>query len=73
VADGLRARGLMPVSIKPVQKRFDLSAVTESLTRVKLLDKITFIKNLSVMIKSGLPVSRALKILVDQTTNKKFP
>lgn len=72
VAEALRAKGLMPTSIKLTKKSFDLSVVKEFLTSVKLIDKITFIKNLAVMIKAGLPVSRALKVLSAQTNNKKF-
>lgn len=72
VAEALRAKGLIPTSIKSVSRSFDISSLLESITTVKLLDKITFIKNLGVMIKAGLPVSRALKILAIQTTNKKF-
>jgi type IV pilus assembly protein PilC len=72
VAEALRAKGLMPSSIKLVKKSFDFSSLSEMISTVKLIDKITFIKNLSVMIKAGLPVARALRILIDQTTNKKF-
>jgi type IV pilus assembly protein PilC len=62
----------MPTSIKPIAKKFDYSNILNMLTSVKLIDKITFIKNLAVMIKSGLPVSRSLKIIGEQTVNKKF-
>lgn len=72
VADALRAQGLTPVSVKPFSKGLDLSAITSLFSSIKLIDKITFIKNLAVMIKAGLAVSRALKILTVQTPNKKF-
>jgi type IV pilus assembly protein PilC len=72
VVEALRAKGFMPTSIKPVSPRFDLKSILEGISPIKLIDKITFIKNLGVMIKAGLPVSRALKILATQTTNKKF-
>lgn len=72
VAEALRAQGLLPTLIKPVGSAFNLSAILNSMRSVKLLDKITFIKNLSVMIKAGLPVSRALRILTVQTPNPRF-
>jgi type IV pilus assembly protein PilC len=72
VADALRSRGLVPVSIKPIKKSFDFSQIRQIFSPIKLLDKITFIKNLSVMIKAGLPVSKCLKILTIQTPNPKF-
>jgi type IV pilus assembly protein PilC len=72
VADTLRQQGLTPTSIKPVSKAFDVSSIFGMLQQIKLLDKITFIKNLGVMTKAGLPVSRALRILTAQTPNKKF-
>ncbi|MBX4204982.1 MAG: type II secretion system F family protein [Candidatus Doudnabacteria bacterium] len=71
-AEALRAKGLMPTSIAPVRPTLNFSSITESLTKIKMIDNITFINNLSVMIKSGLPVSRALKILVEQTTNARL-
>lgn len=72
VAEALRAQGMMPTLIKPLGRTFDLSIITNMVRSVKLIDKITFIKNLSVMIKAGLPVSRALRILIAQTPNPRF-
>lgn len=72
VADALRAKELIPTSIKLVKKGIDLKQIQEFISRIKLLDKITFIKNLSVMLKAGLPVSKSLKILTVQTPNKKL-
>jgi type IV pilus assembly protein PilC len=46
--------------------------VLDKLRRIKLLDRIVFIKNLGVMIKAGLPVSRSLNILTSQTRNPRF-
>ncbi|MBI2607906.1 MAG: type II secretion system F family protein [Candidatus Doudnabacteria bacterium] len=72
VVDRLRSQGMLPTSIKLVKKSINFSAVNEWFARIKLLDKITFIKNLGVMIRAGLPVSRSLKILTAQTPNPKF-
>src|SRR5258708_4064930 len=72
VAEALRAQGLLPTLIKPVGRAIDINAIFNAIRSIKLLDKITFIKNLSVMIKAGLPVSRALRILTAQTPNPRF-
>lgn len=72
VADALRQQGLIPTMIKPIRRKFDVNAFFDAVRPIKLLDKITFIKNLGVMIKAGLPVSRALKILTAQTPNPRF-
>jgi type IV pilus assembly protein PilC len=72
VVEMLRGKGLIPTSIRATGRSFDFASISESFARIKLIDKITFIKNLSVMIKAGLPVSKALKVLTQQTTNPKF-
>lgn len=72
VAETLRAKGLTPTQIKPIKKTFDVNIILEMVTPIRLIDKITFIKNLSVMLKAGLPVAKCLKILSLQTPNKKF-
>jgi len=72
VAEALRSQGLVPTLIKPASKSFDYKAVLDLIRPIKLLDKITFIKNLGIMIKAGLPVSRALRILTVQTPNPRF-
>src|SRR4051812_21728221 len=71
-AEAIRAKGLIPSSIKPVSKGFDFALIMDTISRIKLLDKITFIKNLGVMVKSGLPVSKSLRIISEQTDNKKM-
>ncbi len=72
VAESLRAQGLMPTLIKPVRSSLDIGKLLSSFSSIKLIDKIAFIKNLAVMTKAGLPVSRTLALLSDQTSNKKF-
>ncbi|MBX4191382.1 MAG: type II secretion system F family protein [Candidatus Doudnabacteria bacterium] len=72
VAEALRSQGLLPTQIRPASRSIDFKAIMDSFGSIKLLDKITFIKNLSVMIRAGLPVSRSLRILTVQTPNAKF-
>lgn len=42
------------------------------LSRIKLQDKILFTKNLGAMIDAGMPLSRAVGLLMRQTKNTKF-
>jgi len=71
--DLVRGQGLVPSSLEEVRSTgVDMGAMLRRLKPIKLLDKITFIKNLGVMVKAGIPVSKSLKILSEQTTNKRF-
>lgn len=71
VAD-LRSRGLTPVSIVEKSAGSGSFSVFSLIRRVTLLEKLTFVRNLAVMIRSGVSVPRALKILSIQTNNRKF-
>lgn len=55
---------------------FSINSLIEKLTnlihRIKLTDKLFFAQNLTLMIKSGLSLSRGLAILAKQTENKRF-
>ena len=42
------------------------------LSRITSKDKIFFVQNLQVMIKSGLPLDRSLRTLAEQTRNQQF-
>jgi type II secretory pathway component PulF len=71
----LRARGFTPLSITEKGKNFSdkFSEFSSNLfSKVKLGDQILFTKNLSGMIKAGLPISRALLVLKKQTKNPKL-
>ncbi len=74
LAQELRSEGFLITSLKMIESN-------EKKTKIKLLDrfsgvplkeKMVFARNLSVMISSGLPVSRAIQNLSVQTKNKKF-
>ena len=64
----LRASGLVPISVvKKKSTILDINSLLANFSRVSLLQKISFLKNLSVMIKAGVAIPRALGILSAQT------
>lgn len=71
----LRQKGLVLVSaeqIKGAKKgAIELPGFLKS-KKVGLVDKMLFTRNLSVMLRSGLPFARALTILAEQTKSKYF-
>jgi len=54
------------------ERKWDLKRLNLIVARVKLREKIVFTRNLAAMVDAGIPVSRALEILVKQTKNPKF-
>lgn len=68
----LKDQGLIPTELKSQGSGKSLGSVFESFRGVKLAEKIVFIQDLSLMLKAGISVSRALKILSKQTQNKRF-
>jgi type IV pilus assembly protein PilC len=67
----LKEQGLMPLEISE-RSEGGLSKIFSMFGGVPLKEKIVFIEDLSLMIKSGIAAPRALKILAKQTKNKKF-
>lgn len=63
--------GLAPIFVSE-KKGFNLNIEISIFKSVKLSEKIIFTKNLSGMLKAGLPLSRALQVLAKQTTNSYF-
>lgn len=73
VGQSLRSQGLLPTSIvKKRDKSINFQSFQRIFGSVSLLEKLTFIKNLAVTIKAGLPVSKALTVLARQMPNKYF-
>ena len=74
LAQTLRAQGLLPTSI--IEKRAKLFQISTAFRRifahVSLLEKLTFINNLAVTMRAGLPVSKALHVLTKQMPNPYF-
>lgn len=75
----LRGEGLLVVGIHDVSHEKEakhpfeqLSEWFEALMGVPLFEKVIFARNLAVMIHAGLPLTRALRTLSDETTHKTF-
>jgi len=66
----LSNKELFVLDLKPIENKqlFNFSF----LDRISLKDKIVFTKELSLMIKGGLPLVEAIDALSEQTSNQKF-
>jgi type IV pilus assembly protein PilC len=67
----LKEQGLLPMELAPARSRASLSFL-KGFGRVSLAEKINFIENLSVMLKAGISISRALQIQVKQAKSAKM-
>lgn len=72
LGQSLRTQGLLPTKIDEKRKRLEFSGLATLWRRVSLLERLTFIKNLSVTLKAGLSMSRALKVVIQQFPNAYF-
>ncbi len=73
LAQDLRAEGLLLTSFKAEEEASVLHVkFLDRFMSVPLKEKMTFTRNLSVMVSSGLTVSRAVNNLALQTSNKTF-
>lgn len=70
----VRKEGGTIVSVEDGKEDFSekLEFLNNIFGRIKVSEKIMFARNLSIMIKAGLALSKALSILERQTKNKKF-
>ena len=71
----LRSEGFVLTSFNELENEDDKKIKIKLLDRffgIPISEKMMFTRNLSVMIASGLPLSKALKNLSLQTKNKKF-
>lgn len=66
----LKEQGLMPLEIHGESKKDQ--DIFVAIRRVKLKEKLVFIQDLSVMLKSGIPLSRSLQVLSSQQNNPAF-
>lgn len=65
----IKDTGVLPISVEQ-RKGMSFGGSISFFKSVKLSEKIMFTKNLSGMLRAGLPLSRALIVLGKQTTNQ---
>ncbi len=70
-AEILRGRGLVPTEIKEKQSS-SLKLLLKQLQGISEKEKTIFTRQLATMVAAGLPLARALEILVGQTRNPRF-
>lgn len=67
----LKEQGLVPMDL--VEKNsFDWKVYFQKFSTVSLKEKIAFIQNLHLLLKSGVSAPRAMRIISKQTANHKF-
>lgn len=67
----LREQEMIPITITTGEKK-KASKIQFSFGKIKLSEKIIFTKNLAGMLEAGLPLARALQVLVKQSKNPMF-
>mgnify|MGYP000335999672 CR=1 FL=1 len=67
----LKDQGLIPLSVVE-KKKLDIMGLMENVGTVPLKEKIAFIQNLDLLLRSGVSAPRAMRIISKQTSNKKF-
>jgi type II secretion system protein F len=73
VVSKLQGMKVFPVSIEEESGRgFQQEVSFQSFARVRFADIVTFTRQLSDLTKAGLPLVRALDVLIEQTTNEKM-
>ncbi|PJA36614.1 MAG: hypothetical protein CO183_02640 [Candidatus Zambryskibacteria bacterium CG_4_9_14_3_um_filter_42_9] len=70
--DIIRREGGKFVSIKEKKNFLALISLANVFNGIKLHQKIIFAKNLGLMMKAGLPITRALAVMGKQSKNKAF-
>jgi type IV pilus assembly protein PilC len=71
--EALEKQSMTPISVRPTGSGQNLfSVINEKTTLVPLKEKMLFARQLSTLISAGVPISQAIQILKDQTTNKKL-
>lgn len=68
----LRDMGYFPLRIEEYQGEENKDTLREALVRIKLKDRNVFFRQLANLCESGMVLTRALRTLSEQTTNKKM-
>lgn len=77
LAVSLKQEGLLLLRAQPTDqkrgiRRFDVNELFSRIRPVSLVERMFFARNLAVMIKAGLPLTRALDASAEETSNPKF-
>jgi len=64
--------GLVLMSSEEIDKKKGNIEISKILKRVSVVDKMLFTRHLGVMLRAGLPFSRAVTVLAEQTSNAYF-
>ncbi len=75
LAQNLREKGLIVTFVKAQGQRrggFDIGSLLRNVFGISLVEKLLFMRNLKVMISAGVPLPRALEVLAQEASNKKF-
>jgi type II secretion system protein F len=68
----LRDMGFTPISIEEYAGEAKKDALRQALRRIKLADRNIFFRQLANLFESGMPLTRALSTLIEQTQNPKM-
>ena len=68
----LKEQGLVPMDLQEQGKKFDWQGLINNFSAIGLKEKIAFIQNLDLLLKSGVSAPRAMRIIAKQTNNGKF-
>ncbi|MCH7492533.1 type II secretion system F family protein [Patescibacteria group bacterium] len=74
LADHLKNKGLILTSAKKrgTSSKFSIKKILHDFGTIPVVQKIFFTQNLSIMVKTGFSLAKALQTLALQTENKKF-
>lgn len=67
----LKEQGLTPLELTEKTTR-DIMAFLQQFRSISLKEKIAFIQNLDLLLKAGVAAPRAMRIISEQTGNKRF-
>jgi len=71
--DYLKSQNLTLTSCQKKEKKSkDLDSFLQKFERIKLTEKIFFVNNLEVMMRSGFSIGKALNVIAEQTKSKKL-
>ncbi len=68
----LHNKGLIPTELKEKKAGTGLHINLGKFSGIKLVDKILFVQNLSIIMRAGIPLTKGLKILSVQTKSTRF-